>query len=368
MRIYVDATFLVPGRVGGAEHMVMNLVEGLSAASASRAEIVVIASHEWPASRDVRFLAPPSGPNRFVRATRAMRVIGHSADAVLFTNYFTPPLLPPRTRTATVIHDLQYRHLPEYFRLRKRGWLRCAHAFTLRRADAVVAISRFVHDDLLRTYGSRWAGKVAVVWNPVSWARLEARRSSAHAPIEGPYILAAAAHYPHKNLETLIAAFRELLGRGLDGDAKLVLAGQVGSQLHGVAWTPDLESQIRLLGLEGRVVVTGYVDDARLGELYRGARLFAFPSLFEGFALPPVEALGFGLPVVTTRRGSIPEVTLGLARYLDDPLDRGAMAGALEEVWHDPEHFRPPRGEIERVRRTFDPAVIGARYLDLLVG
>ena len=348
--------------------MVMNLVEGLSAATASSAEIVVIASHEWPASREVRFKAPPSGPNRFVRATRAMKAIGHSADAVLFTNYFTPPRLPRRARTATVIHDLQYRHLPEYFRRRKRVWLRGAHAFTLRRADTVVAISRFVQDDLLRTHGSRWAKKVTVVWNPVSWKRLEAHRSGDSTPIEGPYILAAAAHYPHKNLETLVAAFRELLGRGLDPGAQLVLAGQVGRQLHGVAWTPDLESQIKLLGMEGRVIVTGYVDDARLGELYRGARLFAFPSLFEGFALPPVEALGFGLPVVTTRRGSIPEVTLGLARYVDDPLDRVAMARAIEEVWNDPERFRPSADEIERVRRTFDPAVIGARYLGFLVG
>jgi glycosyltransferase involved in cell wall biosynthesis len=116
------------------------------------------------------------------------------------------------------------------------------------------------------------------------------------------------------------------------------------------------------------VTVTGYVDDARLGGLYRGARLFAFPSLFEGFALPPVEALGFGLPVLTTRSSSIPEVTLGLARYVDDPTDHEAMARLLEQMWTDPTGSRPAEADVQRVRRTFDPSVIAGQYLEVLRG
>ncbi len=365
MRIYIDATFLIPGRVGGAEHMVANLVEGLAAVADAGDELIVMTDHPWSTSTRVGFTTPPAGPNRFVRASRAVARIGSRADAILFTNYFTPPVLPRRTQTATVIHDLQYRHHPDYFTRRKRAWLRFAHAVTLRRAGSVIAISGSVRDDLLNAHGRRWARKIRTIWNPVSWSRF-AGSDGAATDVPTPYILTAAAHYPHKNLATLIRAFEMLIRRGVDPDLHLVLAGQLGRDLRGVAWTPDIQAQVDESGLRDRVTVTGYVDDGRLGELYREARLFAFPSLFEGFALPPVEALGFGLPVLTTRRTSIPEVTLELARYLDDPLDHEAMALALERMWQDPSSHRPSPEDVERIRRTFDPSTIASRYVEVL--
>jgi glycosyl transferase family 4 len=141
MRIYIDASFLVPGRVGGAEHMVVNLVQGLADAADAGDDLTVMTDHPWPTSRRVGFTALPPGPNRFVRASRAVARLDPTTEAILFTNYFTPPLFPRRSRTVTVIHDLQYRHHPSYFSRRKRAWLRFAHALTLRRAGAVVAIS-----------------------------------------------------------------------------------------------------------------------------------------------------------------------------------------------------------------------------------
>lgn len=352
--------------------MVVNLVEGLAETADVGDELIVMTDHPWTTSRRVGFTALPPGPNRFVRASRAAARLDPRTEAILFTNYFTPPVFPRRSRTVTVIHDLQYRHHPSYFSRRKRAWLRFAHSLTLRRAGAVVAISRSVREDLVRVHGRRWAPKIRMIWNPVSWSRFDVTddRSAGDGTtgVPGPYILAAAAQYPHKNLVTLIRAFGELVRRGFDPDARLVLAGQVGSGLLGVAWTPDIAGQIAEMGLDDRVIVTGYVEDGRLGALYRGARLFAFPSLFEGFALPPVEALGFGLPVLTTRLASIPEVTLGLARYLDDPLDHEAMADSLEKMWADPDGSRPSSEDIERVRGTFDPAIVASRYLELLAG
>jgi glycosyltransferase involved in cell wall biosynthesis len=366
MRIYIDANFLIPGRVGGAEHMVVNLVEGLAAVAADDDELIVMTDHPWRGPAGVTFVSAPAGPNRFIRTTQAFARLGARADAVLFTNYFTSPLLPRGSRTATVIHDVQYRHHPTYFSRQKRAWLRFAHSMTLRRAGAVIAISDSVRGDLLGAYGPRWSSKIKTIWNPVSWSRFESVEDSSSDP--HPYILSAAAHYPHKNLSTLIRAFDVLVRRGVDPEAHLVLAGQLGRRLSGVAWTPDIQEQVEEMGLRDRVTVTGYVDDARLGGLYRGARLFAFPSLFEGFALPPVEALGFGLPVLTTRSSSIPEVTLGLARYVDDPTDHEAMARLLEQMWTDPTGSRPAEADVQRVRRTFDPSVIAGQYLEVLRG
>ncbi len=364
MRIAIDASFLDPGRVGGAEHMLVNLVEGLEAASDPSDELVVFTDHPWTAPERVRFAGLVGRGNRFTRIWSTLRPIASDFDAVLFTNYYTPPLLRRRGRPrfVTVIHDLQYRHYPENFTRRKRLWLRATHEATLRLADITVAISEYVRGDVLASYGRHLAGRVRTIPNPVSWSRFAGGRD----PAEGEYVLAVAAQYPHKNLATLVRAYGLVAERGRAGDTRLVLTGQLGRELRGIAWHPRIDDLIDELRLRERVVMTGYVDDRRLGTLYRGAAVFAFPSLFEGFALPPVEALGFRLPVLTSRLTSIPEATLGLATYLDDPLDAESMADSLAEMLADPERSRPTEEQAELVRETYAPKRIGAAYLELL--
>jgi glycosyltransferase involved in cell wall biosynthesis len=367
MRIAIDASFLVPGRVGGAEHMLTNLVEGL-AATAKDDELLVLTDHPWEAPARVRW-QPLRGPgNRFSRSWLTLRPLLDDVDAVLFSNYFTPPIRRTRRRPrfVTVIHDLQYRHYAANFSREKRAWLRATHMATLRLADVVVAISDDVRDDVLATYGRRWARRVRTVPNPVSWSRFGPAAPSNRPEADPPYVLAVAAQYPHKNLATLVRAFAALARRPGRDDVRLVLAGQLGRNLHGVAWYESIEDVVAESGAGDRVDVTGYVDDRRLGELYRGASVFCFPSLFEGFALPPVEALGFGLPVLTTRLTSIPEVTLGLATYLDDPLDVESMAERLGAMLDEPSRYAPSEEQALRVRETYAPSRIAERYLALL--
>lgn len=368
MRIGVDASFIDPGRVGGAEHMLMNLVLGLAASGVEGDTIEVLSDHTWAAPSPVRFAPLRGGGNRFLRITRTLQGRLDRYDAIVFSNYFTPPF--PRTRRrpkfVTVIHDLQYLHVPENFSRKKRAWLRATHEATLRLADATVAISDDVRDDILTSYGAKWAGRVHTVHNPVSWDRFGTPEEAGPPPVEGRYILAVAAHYPHKNLETLVRAFARM--RSSHPDARLVLAGQLGENLSGIAWYRPLGEVIHELGLDDAVHVTGYLDEHRLGDAYRHAAVFAFPSLFEGFALPPVEALGFGLPVLTSRRTAIPEVTLGLAAYLDDPLDVAVMAERLDAMLEDPARFAPAPQDVARIRETYAPGRIGAAYRALMTG
>jgi glycosyltransferase involved in cell wall biosynthesis len=356
MRIGIDATFIVPGRVGGAEQMAVAVVEGVREAAAGDHELTVISDHPWP-SPAVRFRSPSGRGPRFPRI--ALTLAGRRRyDAVLFTNYFTPPVPKRGARWVTVIHDLQYRHHPEYFSARKRAWLRAAHEATLRWADRVVTISEDVRDDVLRSYGRRWAPKVIAIHNPVDWERFGSDETPPDED-ERPYVLSVAAQYPHKNLHTLITAFARV--SQVHPDLRLVLVGQLGSALRGIAWYRPVEDVIGRLGLADRVLVTGYVDDRTLGAWYRGARLFAFPSLFEGFAQPPVEALGFGLPVLASGRTSIPETTRGLARLLDDPTDAAAMADAMLEILADPASARPTAGAVGARRAGVAPGGVGRR-------
>ena len=138
---------------------------------------------------------------------------------------------------------------------------------------------------------------------------------------------------PHKNLDALIAAFRELSTDPCFADLKLVLVGDYRDDPFLSAYH-SLKRQIRSAALEDRVIFTGFVPDQDLALLYNAAALFVLPSLEEGFGLPVIEAMACGAPVVSSDRGSLPEV-LGDAGRFFDPQDTGMLTGILKQVLTD---------------------------------
>jgi len=142
------------------------------------------------------------------------------------------------------------------------------------------------------------------------------------------YILTVGSLNPRKNLETLFTAYHQLRQRGLS--CQLVVTGPTAWKSTGIF------QRLRTLGLERDVLLTGFVADADLPALYSGASVFAFPSLYEGFGLPPLEAMACGTPVVTSNRSSLPEV-VGDAGLLVDPLDADALASAIDRLLSDPD-------------------------------
>lgn len=352
--------------------MLENLLDALCTSARANDRIVVAGvptrepSRQW---RSLCWIPPPRGRNRFIQSWRFGSVQSALNDALLFPNYFTPPMWQRRARIVTVIHDLQYRVLPATFSRVKRLWLRVCHDQTLRHADRVVTISEHVRAHVLEAHGDRWSDKVIAIPNPMSWERFGEGGGSVAGIVEPTrrYILAVSAQYAHKNLGTLIDAFAELRKRPAFADVVLVLVGQWSSKLVGIAHAVDLRGRVEQLGLGDAVRMTGFIDDLTLGSLYRRASVFVFPSLFEGFGMPAVEALGFGLPVLTTRRTAIPEATLGLATYLDDALDSAAMAEAIAAMLDRPDAFRPSASDVARVRDTYSIARIGELYRTALL-
>jgi glycosyltransferase involved in cell wall biosynthesis len=367
--IAVDASFVKAGSVGGAEHMLKNLVRGLLDTSTDIRLAIVTREEPWLADEGDRVTwrcLQPEG-NRFLAGATALRTV--RARSILCPNYFTPPGLSARAgRVVTVIHDLQYRHFPQFFSRRKRAWLRAAHRYTLRRADRVVAISEFVAADIAASYGERWRPKLTVIPDPISWARFDA--SGAHGELppatrrivdSRPFVLTVAANYPHKNLDRLVQAMSIVRRVPRFRDVALVVAGQLARGLVGTQkGRPELPS-------DDWIVPTGYISDAALGALYRRATAFAFPSLFEGFGMPAVEALGFGLPVVASGTTAIPESTRGLACLLDDPTDTVCMAATITEILEQPERWAPVAADIADLRRAYDPSTVAHRYLQVLL-
>ncbi len=372
-RLVVTGHFIRAGRVGGAEPMLYNLMHGLCGTGVATTLLCGRLGDLSPAFLDrgnegsLTITECGGAGNRFVAEQRACLDWGGSSDAVLFPNYYVPPLVPRRLGcVGVVMHDFQYRHYPQYFSARKRVWLRASQRQAVQRADRVIAISNFVADDAVRLFGRKVSAKLRVVPNPLSWQRFDGGMDRPR-PMPDRYILSVAAQYPHKNLATAIRAFA--IVAAADRDVQLVLCGQSYDGLRGVAaGQSGIGGLIAELGLADRVRLTGYVDDATLAQWYRHAALFVFPSLFEGFGMPPVEALGFGLPTLTTATTALPEVTRGLARTVRKPLDAAEWADAMLDMLRNPERHAPAPAETAALRAFYQPERIAAAYLAALAG
>jgi glycosyltransferase involved in cell wall biosynthesis len=337
-------------------------------------KVIVFHGQALPAIREraVQWRPVSDRYGRFLAETFLGLHPGQPLDALLFLSYFTPPIVRAK-RTVTVIHDLQYLHLSEHWPLTKRAWMRFAHAMTLRRCDAVVAISQAVKDDILNCYGARWESRVHAIWNPVA---LERFGSSAEQGFTGgrPYILCTAVDRPPKNLCTLIRAFARL--RPKFPDYCLVLAGQLRS--HNRAWrrtTAEIEAKlpsavdlVSELDLGSHVITTDFIPDEQLGALYRGASAFVLPSLFEGFGMPAVESLALGAPTLVSDLPVLREVTLGRAQYVENPLDEYEMADRIGQILNDGAAARPSPEFIAEIREKFAPITIARQYMSVLLG
>jgi glycosyltransferase involved in cell wall biosynthesis len=349
--------------VGGAEHALYNLLDGLRSVTTADDPWTVVAAEALDPGFDLAPLRTqtvhvPGVRNRIAIETLTLPPM-RDFDRWLLPNYYTPVGL--RGRVVTVIHDAQYAHYPENFSAVKRRWLATAHRHTMKRADAVVAISGFVAADLVRLYGDRFAAKVQVIPNAVSFDRLSPGELPDGVPTDRELVLCVSGAYRHKNLDTVVRAFVDVATRR--PDTHLVIVGQAPDLLLGARKATGIAGLVRELGLSDRVTSLGYVSDPELGALYRAASVLAMPSLFEGFGLPVVEALGFGVPVVSTRCGALAEVSLGLARYVDDPMSAPELAAHVVDVLAEGDKAKPTAADVEQVRLRYDPRRIAELYL-----
>ncbi len=228
-------------------------------------------------------------------------------DALLYTDWMTPP--QRAGVRATTIHDLVPHHHPEWCTPRTISMHRRKDADAARTCDVVFTNSAYTADDAAATLGiDRDRLVVAHPGLDPAFAPSGPRRALAD-----PFVLGVGTLEPRKNLRRLVEAWRLL-----DGDRRLVLAG-------GAGWGDEVG-----LGDPG-VVLPGYVPAAELPSLYRGAEVFVYPSLFEGFGIPVIEAMACGTPVVASSHPSLDEAC-GTAAIRVDPLDPSAIADGISRA------------------------------------
>jgi glycosyltransferase involved in cell wall biosynthesis len=251
---------------------------------------------------------------------------------LLHVQYTAPPFAP--CPVVATIHDLSFEHLPQTFKRRSRMQLRLTVRRTARAASRILVPSEHTRRDIIETY-KVGAERVSVTklaapdhFAPVEDER-EVRGVRELYKITGDYILAVGSIQPRKNLTRLISAYSAL--RRARPHANLPQLALVGKR----AWLYDETLRaIEESGIKDLTVLTGYVAESDLPALYTGALCFVYPSYFEGFGLPPLEAMQCGAPVIAGNKTSLPEV-VGDAGLLVDPFDEDALAQALARLIDD---------------------------------
>ncbi|MGQ9890076.1 MAG: glycosyltransferase family 4 protein [Aggregatilineales bacterium] len=325
MRIAVDASRTTVQRVTGTERYAIRLIQALIALDSGYDFILyfrdpplgLFPDHPRVTQRVIPF------PRLWTHA-RFAAALSHDRPDVTFVPAHTLPLWFPGPAVVTV-HDLGYRYFPEAHPAHQRLYLDLTTRHSARRAAVVLADSGATAQDLSLFYGTPPA-KIRVVYpgvDPPPVGDLAAVRAKYGLPER--YFLFLGTLQPRKNIAVIVQSYQRWRSAHPDDSAGLVLAGAKG-WLYDDTWAS---------GLPG-VHLTGYVDDADRGALYARALALVFPSLYEGFGFPVIEAMHCGAPVIAANTSSLPEL-VGDAGLLVDPLDVDAIAAKLARLAANPD-------------------------------
>lgn len=319
------------GVCGGTESFIRNLLDGFWRHDMANEYVLFVSrdnaesfrGYERKGGGDMRLCVCPvdsaSQPRRILwenlRLARLAR--RRQVDVMFIPVYSMPWTWGSRIPYVCVIHDLQAMHYPEYFSLPRRMFLRYEWRHTCRRGYRILTDSDFCRKDLERHFP--WAAdRMQVMYVPIpeqiyKWEQSqEDIRPSIRTLAERDFYYCVSSLLPHKNLDTLLRTVERMREQGLWGERRLVISG-VGGDMR------QMEELLERYDIAGQVVMTGFVSDKERDYLYEHCKLFLFPSVFEGFGMPPIEAMRRGKKVVMTRCSCLEEITRGRAFYVDEP-------------------------------------------------
>lgn len=341
MRIGINTLFLIPGKVGGSEIYVRNLLKNLGAIDREN-EYILFTNKEnsgtFGISQDNfrEVLCPIKASFRPARILweqliLPLQVRKYDIDVLHSPGYIAPVIVS--CHSIATIHDMNYFYYPEDFSRLPVLFLKVLVLLSARKSDKIITISKNSKKDIVRILKVP-ESKISIIYQagdihsslmPDENAMTKKLREEYE--IDRKFILTVSASHPHKNLHRLIRAY-DILRRNHKIEHKLVVVG-----IRGRAQSLLLEL-ITKLSLQESIIFTGWIPSEDIPLLYSAADLFIFPSLFEGFGNPVLEAMACGTPVVCSNATSLPEV-VGDAAILVNPHDIDEMARAMREVLTD---------------------------------
>ncbi|MEI7593245.1 MAG: glycosyltransferase family 1 protein [Actinomycetes bacterium] len=339
-RIGANLLWLVPGVVGGSEEYTVRLLLSLERLESVDLEVVLFVNRSLAATHPDLLAAHPtvigplSGSSKLLRVSAESTWLDHSArsEGIDLMHHLGGTMPPRRSRPGMLtIHDLQPMANPEHFSFVKRGYLGAAVPGSVRHAEVVVTLSQFVRRDVVDRLDI--ADEQILIVPPgidppyVVDERMISHTRRRHGLGQRPIFLYPAITYPHKNHVTLVRAFSRLARA--NPEPLLVLTGGE-AQAEG-----ELRGEIERLGLGRRVIRTGRIPAGELDAMLATATALTFPSRYEGFGLPVLEAMNRGVPVIASSVTALPEV-IGDSGLLIDPDDLEGWSDAMALLLADP--------------------------------
>ena len=335
MRIAIDARKL---RDYGIGTYVRNLLRHLARIDTTTEYVLLCRpiDADLPAQLGENFRAVPERAHPYTireQLTVPLDLRREGVDLFHAPHYVLPPLTP--CKSVVTIHDCIHLRFPQYLPNRLAyAYARSSLWIATHRATRVLTVSEASKRDILR-YFKVPEGKIDVIYNAIDEqfehraADDEIQRVRERYQLYDPFVLYAGNIKPHKNLERLIEAFHTLRKNDFEHVKLLIIGDEISKYA-------TLRRAVHRYKLHHHVRFLGFVSDKTLACLYRLAGVFVFPSLYEGFGLPPLEAMASGTPVITSNVSSLPEV-VGDAALLIDPYDPDAIYQAMRRVLTEPE-------------------------------
>ena len=339
MKIAIQAADLDAPRIDGTRVYILNLLKYFGKLDSSSQFLIYHKNKFNPE------LAPPSFSNYKITAKslpclwtqiRFAGMIWKDKPDVLWMPMHNMPIIRRKgMKTVVTIHDLAFKYFPETFTKKDLLKINLLTKLAVTLADKIIAVSESSKRDILKFYPHVKAENIKVIYHGFDAEVYEKERNQEKEEeikkkygINGPYIIYIGAIQPRKNLEKLIEAFEILKKSEPSSDLKLVLVGEK-------AWLSDkVFEKIESSQYKNDIICPGRVDFEPLGHLLRGARAFVFPSLYEGFGIPILEAFASRVPVVCSKNSSLPEVGGDAAIYFEDN-DADDLARKIKNILTD---------------------------------
>lgn len=347
MRIAISLLWLRHKASGGVESYSRNILDGLKNHDDNNHYILICSADNADSfiqySNDSRFEIYrseicTSDTKRMVyfENFELDNLVTRFAADLCFVPTYRMPLLQSKNKYVVVIHDLVAYWYPQNFSYVRRKWLQWGWKRSVVKAEKVIAISEFVREDIVNRYGKKYLEKIDVIYNPI----LPSKEFEDFKIVfeeygikKFNYFYTVSSPMRHKNLSTIIRLMGSYVRKyGKENTPKLLVSGigMGGTEAKTHFETSNILSLIKEESLEDICVMTGFVSNERRNTLLKNAEVFLFPSVFEGFGMPPVEALEMGTPVITTKCTALPEITQGKCLYINNPYDVNEWMNAIE--------------------------------------
>lgn len=366
MIIGIDMTWLKPRISGGVEFYAINLIQGILKLPDDNQYVLLLAEDNseylkkaFGDDHRLKYIECKTNANAVAQHLWWQSVHEYSVlkknqiDFCFFPVYEMPIYKMKKVKCVTVVHDIQAQHYPEYFKLHELVWFHMAWQKVLNNSERVIVTTNYTKGDLEACYKSH--GNVEVIWIPVTFDTNQVadfdQLAEKYQIQKNQYFYTVCSMRKHKNLLTLLKVMKKIKDENIDLPKKLVISGVTG---------PDKDNflkQIQELGIQDSIIQTAFVSNAERNALIKNSNMFLFPSIFEGFGMPPIEAAMLGSKVLSTKETSLKEVTMNRCNYVNDPFSADEWIAEMKKMQTQEAKVIP--------FEEFKDTTIARQYLDL---